>query len=145
MADVKIKVRAIQRSSIMKYDIKKIADDAHIYAITVDKLISEYDYYDLKNEAFELIEAFEEVSFVVDLEALSYLNSSGLNLLIQLLTKTRNSKGETVIINVSNQIDNLLIVTKIKSLFLTFSTKEEAVGYLKSQKENTADLEQLNT
>ena len=58
------------------------------------------------------------------------MNSSGLNVLIQLLTKTRNNGGESVIFNVNKKITELLIITKLNTLFKIAETEEEAIKML---------------
>jgi len=55
--------------------------------------------------------------FVLDLGAFEYMNSSGLGVLINLLTKTRSRDGEIVIIQVNNKIRELLIITKLITVF----------------------------
>lgn len=66
------------------------------------------------------------VYFVVDLEKVTHMNSPGLNFLIRLLTKSRNNGGELVIVNLSEKIENLLIVSKLKSVFETADSIDEA-------------------
>lgn len=60
------------------------------------------------------------------------MNSSGLNTLIQLLTKTRNSGGETVIYNMNKKINELLLITKLNTLFKIVETEQEALTLLGS-------------
>ena len=55
--------------------------------------------------------------FIIDLGEVSYINSNGLGVLVQLLTKIRNNGGELYISNVSKKIDELLVTTKLKSIF----------------------------
>lgn len=89
-----------------------------------------------KNQAIDLIKEVDELleqgknKFVIDLSDLRYMNSSGLNVLIQLLTKTRNRGGESVICHVSKKVNELLIITKLNTLFKVTDTKEEAFKLL---------------
>ena len=86
-----------------------------------------------KNQAIDLIKNIDELlelgknKLVIDLSDLKYMNSSGLNVLIQLLTKTRTSGGESVIFNVSKKVNDLLIITKLNTLFKVTDTKEAAI------------------
>lgn len=109
------------------------------YKITAEK---EFEVLELKgelidkNQALDLIKAVDELleegknKFVIDLSELRYMNSSGLNVLIQLLTKTRNKGGESVICHVSKKVNELLIITKLNTLFKVTETKEEAFKLL---------------
>ncbi len=89
-----------------------------------------------KNQAIDLIKNVDELlqlgknKLVIDLSDLKYMNSSGLNVLIQLLTKTRTSGGESVIFNVSKKVNDLLIITKLNTLFKVADTKEDAMNLL---------------
>ena len=91
-----------------------------------------------KNQAIDLIKNVDELlqlgknKLVIDLSDLKYMNSSGLNVLIQLLTKTRTSGGESVIFNVSKKVNDLLIITKLNTLFKVADTKEDAMKLLLS-------------
>jgi len=66
----------------------------------------------------------------VDISLLRYINSSGLGVLITLLTKFRNIEGEVILINPSEQVKKLLIITKLNAIFQIVHTKEEAISKL---------------
>lgn len=89
-----------------------------------------------KNQATELMTAIDELlelgksKLMIDLTDLKYMNSSGLNVLIQLLTKTRTKGGESVIYNVNKKVNELLIITKLNTLFKVANNKEEAIAML---------------
>lgn len=89
-----------------------------------------------KNQATELMTAVDELlelgksKLMIDLEDLKYMNSSGLNVLIQLLTKTRTQGGESVIYNVNKKVNELLIITKLNTLFKVANNKQEAIVML---------------
>lgn len=66
----------------------------------------------------------------IEISKLRYMNSTGINTLILVLTKFRNRGGEVVLINPSEQIKKLLIITKLSAIFTITKTKEEAVRLL---------------
>ncbi len=89
-----------------------------------------------KEEAETLIEHVEELSNDVesmkvnlDLSNLEYMNSSGLSVLISILTKVRNTGGEAIISNVSNKIKELLIITKLNTVFTIVGSNEKAAEF----------------
>jgi anti-sigma B factor antagonist len=55
--------------------------------------------------------------FIFDLGQLEYINSMGLNLMVNYLTKVRNAGGDLSIANVSPKVSQLLVVTKLNTLF----------------------------
>jgi anti-sigma B factor antagonist len=89
-----------------------------------------------KGQANDLIENCAElikeniVKWAIDSENLKYMNSSGLNTLIQLLTKARVGGGEAVIYNLNKKINELILITKLNTLFKVAATKEEAFKLL---------------
>ncbi|QNF31478.1 STAS domain-containing protein [Adhaeribacter swui] len=66
----------------------------------------------------------------VDLSQVRFINSSGIGVLVSLLTKFRNRGGEMVLINPSEQIRKLLIITKLNNIFTVKETDEAAASYL---------------
>ncbi len=54
---------------------------------------------------------------VLDIENIEYINSNGLNCFIKLLTKARNIGGDAVIVNVPEKIKNLLLISKLNTVF----------------------------
>ncbi|HAS39399.1 MAG TPA: anti-anti-sigma factor [Microscillaceae bacterium] len=69
----------------------------------------------------------------IDISKLRYMNSTGINTLILVLTKFRNRGGEVVLINPSDQIKNLLIITKLSAIFTIAYSKEEAMQLLEQE------------
>jgi anti-sigma B factor antagonist len=90
-----------------------------------------------RGQAAELSAAIDElilehqVKLVFDLKELKYINSSGLNVLINVLSRIRKSGGEVVITNVSKRVNELLIITKLNTVFTVTETLEKAISKLK--------------
>ncbi len=72
----------------------------------------------------------EIVKCVVDIEQVKYINSTGIGVLITLLTKFRNKGGEVVIIKPSEHVQKLLIITKLTAIFKVADSIEEAIDSL---------------
>src|SRR5687767_5086898 len=89
-----------------------------------------------KSQATSLLEKVDELSsqncsrWAIDLEKLIYMNSSGLNTLIQLLTKARVAGGEAVLYNMNKKINELILITKLHTLFKVADTKADALSIL---------------
>ena len=62
---------------------------------------------------------------VVDLEKVRYISSSGLGLLITLLTKMRNAGGELVLTAPSEHVKKLLLITKLNGIFKVVDSVDE--------------------
>lgn len=89
-----------------------------------------------KGQALLLLEKAEElasqncVQWIIDLEKLVYMNSSGLNTLIQLLTKARVAGGEAVLFNMNKKINELILITKLHTLFKVADSRMDALAVL---------------
>lgn len=84
-------------------------------------------------EQIDALVASRKKHLVLDLGGLRYMNSSGLNVLVNILTKMRNAGGDVVVCDLSEKIKSLLVVTKIDTIFHILPTVEEAIKRLKSE------------
>lgn len=73
------------------------------------------------------------VQCAVDISEVRYINSSGIGVLITILTKFRNQGGEVCIVNPSDHVKKLLIITKLTAIFNITDTVSEAIDKLKSE------------
>ncbi len=54
---------------------------------------------------------------IINLKELNYVNSSGFNNFLKLLTISRNIGGDLILCNINNNINQLLITTKLNTIF----------------------------
>jgi anti-sigma B factor antagonist len=64
---------------------------------------------------------------IIDISELRYINSSGIGVLITILTKFRNKGGEVYLMKPSDSVKKLLIITKLNSIFQIVESEEEAI------------------
>jgi anti-sigma B factor antagonist len=67
---------------------------------------------------------------VIDLEKVRYISSSGLGLLITLLTKMKNAGGELFLTAPSEHVKKLLIITKLNGIFKVLDSVDELTSQL---------------
>lgn len=85
-----------------------------------------------KSQALDMMEKFEELlvtnnkKFVIDMSGFKYMNSTGLNTLLTILTKARKAGGEAVVCCVPDNISSLLSITKLNNIFTIASSEQEA-------------------
>lgn len=73
---------------------------------------------------------------VVNLEKVSWINSTGLGILISGYTSVRRGGGDLVIMHASDRIESILYVTKLNLLFKSYETEEEALkGFTEAKSE----------
>lgn len=68
---------------------------------------------------------------IIDISGVRYMNSSGIGVLITILTKLRNKDGEVALLNPSEQVKKLLAITKLNNIFTIYDAKEEAIASFK--------------
>jgi len=64
---------------------------------------------------------------IVDISQLRYINSSGIGVLITILTKFRNKGGEVYLMKPSETVQKLLVITKLNAIFHVIQTEEEVL------------------
>lgn len=106
----------------------KITKQGQIHILTMQGDLIEKSQTDQLMQQVNDIILNNNIRFIIDLGALKYLNSSGLTILIQILTKSRKAGGETVIANVGKRIKELLVITKLNTVFTVADSVEQAIS-----------------
>jgi anti-sigma B factor antagonist len=65
---------------------------------------------------------------IIDISGLRYINSSGIGVLITILTKFRNKGGEVFLMKPSESVTKLLVITKLNAIFQVVQSEEEAIA-----------------
>lgn len=113
----------------MKYKFKEVEE---IHILTVDSLMMDYENHRLLKEIEGMIIEDSHKYFIISLEELEFINSVGLSFLIAVLTKSRNAGGETIIVNVNEKITQLLVMTKLHSIFTVCDSTEDGIKTLQA-------------
>ncbi len=103
-------------------------NNTHVFHLS-GELIDRNQGQELLAEADAIIAAGQN-KIVLNLQKLDYINSSGLNVLINILTRTRKASGDTAICCVNKKITELLVITKLDSIFNVCDNEEEAMEVL---------------
>src|SRR6187399_469315 len=67
------------------------------------------------------------VKCVIDISSLRYINSSGIGVLITILTKFRNKGGEVYLMKPSESVQKLLVITKLNAIFQIIQSEDEVL------------------
>ena len=85
-----------------------------------------------ENSGIDLIEVVNDAiqngrrHAIIDISELRYMNSSGIGVLITMMTKFRNKGGEVCLMRPSESVQKLLIITKLNNIFQIVDSYEEA-------------------
>lgn len=66
--------------------------------------------------------------WLCDLSQLEYCNSTGLNVFIRILTKSRNVGGDCALINLQPAVQQLFEISKLNEIFTSHASLEEALA-----------------
>jgi anti-sigma B factor antagonist len=64
---------------------------------------------------------------IIDISGLRYINSSGIGVLITILTKFRNKGGEVYLMKPSENVQKLLVITKLNAIFHIVQSESEVL------------------
>jgi anti-sigma B factor antagonist len=84
------------------------------------------------NSSPDIRKAFEKSTnakapyIVINLRDVSYIDSSGLATLVEMLKKTRGYGGKLKLTNLAPKVKSLFEITKLEKLFEIYETEEEA-------------------
>lgn len=109
----------------------KITSTLDVTIVSLHGQLIDKSQADKFNTEIDDLLANNKLKFVYDLGELKYMNSSGLNSLINLLSKTRKVGGEVIIANVSKKVNELLVITKLNTLFTVSDTVVLAISLFK--------------
>ncbi|HEY5825418.1 MAG TPA: STAS domain-containing protein [Cyclobacteriaceae bacterium] len=64
---------------------------------------------------------------IIDISELRYINSSGIGVLITILTKFRNKGGDVYLMRPSENVKKLLVITKLNAIFQIIQSESEVL------------------
>lgn len=103
-----------------------LAEEDGIQVLRIKDLLSEHVNREIiKAVEHKLREGY--ASFVVDLSAIDYMNSVGLNFLLTMRARSSENGGELVVANVSEKVKSLLDMTKLTPMFVMSTSVEQAL------------------
>ncbi len=108
----------------MNVDVREIENDIAI--LDVDGDIDLYSASDLRDSVFEQID-MGKTKVIINLENVTYIDSSGIGTLITSLSKIKKINGKMCIINVYDSVKKVFELTKLTTFFKMYSSESEAL------------------
>lgn len=103
------------------------AGDVTIVAVSGDITLNKGGDVLLKDKINSLLQQGNK-KLLLDLGGVSYVDSSGLGQLVQVYTTTTNNGGTLKLLNVSKRLSDLLVVTKLVTVFESHENEKEALA-----------------
>jgi anti-sigma B factor antagonist len=86
------------------------------------------DEVSLFRAAFEKLAALQEPKLILNMKAVDYVDSTGLGALVMCSTKFGNAKGVVKLVNVNRRNIELMVMTKIDTIFEVFDDETDAIN-----------------
>ncbi|MBD3637112.1 MAG: STAS domain-containing protein [Crocinitomicaceae bacterium] len=99
------------------------------------KGMTEPDFDPVENTVEKLIEN-GETNIILNLEGVDLLNSLGIKSLIKVFTKCRNNGGDLYIVNISDKISQVLLLTKLNTVLNIATSLNEAINQFAIENES---------
>lgn len=99
------------------------------------KGLTEQDFRPVENEVETLLENGES-NIILNLDKIDLLNSLGIKSLIKVFTKCRNAGGDLYIVNISEKISQVLLLTKLNTVLNIATSLNEAINQFAIENES---------
>lgn len=123
----------------MELEIKKVKmesnfnlkREAEVNLVTLKgKLLAENEVSSITEEILMVIDSsFKNVVF--DLSELNYINSSGINMFMKVITKSRVNNGEVIFSGVQGNVEKLFKIAKLNEIYTIYRSKKDALNHFK--------------
>ena len=110
----------------------KIRKNGDIYIIDVNGEMDLYNSYKFKELVMKMLEKNVKF-FVINLEQVDYIDSSGIGALIYICSTIKKMNLTLSITNVHGSVKKVIELTKLMGYFPIASTVEEVLGFLSAK------------
>jgi anti-sigma B factor antagonist len=106
---------------------QRIVGQVAIVKVTGDITLNKGGDVLLKDKVQSLIQQGQK-NILLDLSGVSYVDSAGLGELVQAYATTKNRGGALKLLSVTKRLKDLLVVTKLLTVFDTFDAEADALA-----------------
>lgn len=111
----------------MEIDVRELDNDMAV--IEIDGEIDIYTSSDLKDALIQQIDSGTK-HIIMDLENVTYIDSSGIGVFISTLATLKKLGGKICIIKITDSVKKVFELTKLTNFFKIYKNEEEAVSGL---------------
>ena len=106
---------------------QRIAGNVAIVTVSGDITLNKGGDVLLKDKVQSLIQQGNK-NIIIDLGGVSYVDSAGLGQLVHAYATTKNKGGALKLLNVTKRLRDLLVVTKLLTVFDTYENENAALA-----------------
>lgn len=105
----------------------KITTKGEVAILKIEGAIKSGDEYDLAEKMEKYIKPNQAPKFIVDMKKVPFINSAALGLFLNIFKHVDYLKGRMVFAALNNDVENLMEITKLTSIFEIYKTVDEAL------------------
>jgi anti-anti-sigma factor len=105
----------------------KITTKGEVNIVRIEGAIKSGDEYDLAEKMEVYIKPGHAPKFIIDLKKVPFINSAALGLFLNIYKHVDELKGRMVFAGLNSDIENLMEITKLSSIFEIFKNVDEAM------------------
>ena len=106
---------------------QRIQGNVAIITVTGDITLNKGGDVLLKDKVQSLIQQGNK-NIIIDLGGVAYVDSAGLGQLVHAYATTKNKGGALKLVNVTKKLQDLLVVTKLLTVFETYDNESAALS-----------------
>jgi anti-sigma B factor antagonist len=98
--------------------------------VAIIKLVGEIDAFseNTLNEAYSEAEGWEPDAVLLDFSAVDYINSTGIALIVNLLSRSRRAQRKLMICGLSPHFQEIFRITRLSDFIELFASEAEALA-----------------
>lgn len=99
----------------------------NIFTIEIDGPIKSGMEFDLADELEACMHEAEVPKIIVDMKKVPFINSAALGIFLNIFKEVEKKNGRFGLCSISNDVDNLLEITKLSSVLEIYKNQEDAL------------------
>lgn len=105
----------------------KVSTKGEVHIVRIEGPIKSGNEYDLAEKMENYIKPNVAPKFIIDLKKVPFINSAALGVFLNIYKHVDYLKGRIVFAGLNADIENLMEITKLSSVFEIFKTVDEAM------------------
>ena len=105
----------------------RVATKGEVNIVRIEGAIKSGNEYDLAEKMEKYIKPNLAPKFIIDLKKVPFINSAALGIFLNIFKHVDYLKGRMVFAGLNSDVENLMEITKLTSVFEIFKTVDEAM------------------
>ena len=109
----------------------RVKEKKEVFLVEIEGTIKAGMEFDLADQLERYLHEKKVPKIIIDMDKVPFINSSALGIFLNIFREIERLYGRFALCSVSNDVDNLLEITKLSSVFEVFRNQEDALDSFK--------------